>query len=1040
MDHQIAMLWMRGQLSFLEQLCIRSFIDAGHHVVLYSYEPVDRVPEGVECRDADLILPERDDIIHGKSGSPAPHADLFRYRLLSQEAGLIWADTDAYCCRPFTTDTGHFYGWESDREVNIGVLGLPQDSDTLARLVEFTSDEYAIPHFLDPDYVAGLEAARDRGQPVHVGDQVWAVWGPKAFTHFLKETGEIRCALPQAALYPYSFSERRKLFRAGLDHGAVITDETLLIHLYGRRARKRLAETEKGLPHPDSLIGRLLLKHGIDPCDAPLPGCADPDRDAEFARRYREAASGQAARARAEGRADVRPLENVVAVTTMRNEGPFILDWVAYHLSVGITHFLVYTNDCDDPTEQILDALAARGLVTRVDNPVEEGVKPQRQALDAAWSHPLVREADATIVMDVDEYINIHVGGGRLTDLFQAAGDPDLISMTWRLFGTGGATGFEDRPVAELFTRAAPRKTRKPHHAWGFKTIIRREAPFAGFGVHRPHDPTGLMPRWTNGSGEQMPDRFLTEGWRSSVDSWGYDLVTLNHYATRSCESFLVKRDRGRPNHIARPVDLEYWNTFNRNDEEDGSILERLQGARALRLAFSKDPILGPLHDRAVTWHQTRISDLRNLPGEAALFDHISTAPDRHDLDVIDLPAPGLSPPTRLGAVDSLPLRSDPPATGVEAETQFQGLMARIQSRQEVLTPLADPPRSDRVVIVTSMKNEGCFILEWVAYHLSIGVTHFLVYTNDCDDPTDAILDRLQEMGYVTRLDNPFNRDAGQKPQRGALNDAVSRPEVILADWVGVIDVDEFINIHVGDGTFGALLAEAGDPNVISMTWRFFGNKGVHSFEDRWQSEIFTACAPLYIPKPRLGWGFKSFHRLDGPFAKLGVHRPLDLDEERADEVRWVNGAGRVMPERVIRKNEWFSRKDTIGYDLVTLNHYVLRSAESFLVKRQRGRINHVDQDQGLQYWANRNYATETDTSIHVHLARAHETHARLMADEELARLHQTAVAWHRTRITELLEHEDYQALYEAITSPRLPDAIWRERPARESKKLQPAE
>ena len=56
MDHQIAMLWMRGQLSFLEQLCIRSFIDAGHHVVLYSYEPVDRVPEGVECRDADLIL------------------------------------------------------------------------------------------------------------------------------------------------------------------------------------------------------------------------------------------------------------------------------------------------------------------------------------------------------------------------------------------------------------------------------------------------------------------------------------------------------------------------------------------------------------------------------------------------------------------------------------------------------------------------------------------------------------------------------------------------------------------------------------------------------------------------------------------------------------------------------------------------------------------------------------------------------------------------------------------------------------------------
>ena len=239
-----------------------------------------------------------------------------------------------------------------------------------------------------------------------------------------------------------------------------------------------------------------------------------------------------------------------------------------------------------------------------------------------------------------------------------------------------------------------------------------------------------------------------------------------------------------------------------------------------------------------------------------------------------------------------------------------------------------------------------------------------MVYTNDCDDPTNAVLDRLQDLGIVTRRDNPFNREAGQKPQRGALNDAVTLPEVMEADWVGVIDVDEFVNIHVGDGTFADLLEAARDPNVISMTWRFFGNRGVHAYEDRWQTEVFTACAPLYIPKPRLGWGFKSFFRPDGPFGKIGVHRPLELDEDRAVDVRWVNGAGRKMPERVLRKNEWFSRKDTIGYDMVTLNHYILRSAESFLVKRQRGRINHVDQDQGVAYWCNRNYATETDTSI----------------------------------------------------------------------------
>ena len=75
---EIGMLWMQGALSFLEQLCIRSFQDAGHHVALYHYGEVTNVPEGVEMRDANLVVPERAEITHTKSGSPAPHADMFR--------------------------------------------------------------------------------------------------------------------------------------------------------------------------------------------------------------------------------------------------------------------------------------------------------------------------------------------------------------------------------------------------------------------------------------------------------------------------------------------------------------------------------------------------------------------------------------------------------------------------------------------------------------------------------------------------------------------------------------------------------------------------------------------------------------------------------------------------------------------------------------------------------------------------------------------------------------------------------------------------
>lgn len=1027
MDFQIAMLWMRGELSFLEQLCVQSFLDAGHHVALFSYAPIGRVPEGVELRDASDVLPETGFLVHERTGSPALHSDLFRYQLLKRTDRTIWADTDAYCFRRFKPTEGHLYGWESAHHVNGGVLGLPQDSATLAALLDFTKDEFAIPPWERRWKRQEWQAAKEAGTPVHVGEQTWGVWGPHAITHFLKETGEITRALPQAALYPYSFALRRKLVTPGVDHSSAITEETQSVHLYGRRIRKRLAERDQGLPDPESLVGQYLLKHRIDPCEAPLRDCPEPDRDHPFARLYRENAAG---RYHASAATKMRPLDEVVAVTTMRNEGPFILDWVAYHLGVGITHFLVYTNDCDDETDALLDALAMRGLVTRVDNPVAPGEKPQRLALSDAATHPMVRRADAVVVMDVDEYINIHVGEGRLSDLFRAAGDPDLISMTWRLFGTSGTTAYADRPVPETFTRAAPLQTRKPHQAWGFKTIFRREAPFGGFGVHRPQGPTAqTMPRWSNGSGAQMPERYLETGWRSAIDCWGYDLVTLNHYAVRSCESFLVKRDRGRTNHVARPQGIAYWNTYNRNDEEDRTILPRMALGAAVRTVFAKDPVLGPLHARAVAWHTQRIADLRETEREAAFFAAVSADPLSHAVDDVDLPDVAEPPKTdRLLTGEAFQLRREPPATGRAAEDQFRGLMSRTQKRQALLAPLDPRPRSDKVVVVTSMKNEGCFILEWVAYHLSIGVTHFLVYTNDCDDPTNDVLDRLQAMGIVTRKDNPFNRDAGQKPQRGALNDAMDMPVVQEADWVGVIDVDEFVNIHVGDGTFAALLEAAGDPNVISMTWRFFGNKGVHAYEDRWQTELFTACAPLYIPKPRLGWGFKSFFRPDGPFAKIGVHRPLELDGARFEEVRWVNGAGRVMPDRVVKKAEWFSRKDTIGYDMVTLNHYVLRSAESFLVKRQRGRINHVDQDQGVTYWCNRNYATETDRSIQRHLPRARGVLDRLNSDADLSALHRASADWHRARIAALMAIDDYRALYDAITEPCLPDAIWRER------------
>jgi hypothetical protein len=274
-EYQVGALWIGGALSFLEQLCLKSFVDAGQHIVLYTYEPVPNVPVGVELADAATVLPPAEVLRHSRTGSPALHSDLFRYHLLARADRMIWADTDAYCVKPFTTASGHFYAWESDEGVNGGVLGLPRDSATLSALLDFTSDPYAIPDWYGPGYRRELEDAKAKGAPVHAGDMRWGVWGPHALTHFLKQTGDIRHALPRVALYPFAYHERRLMLRAGVDMASYVTDETFSIHFYGRRMRARIL-SEGGIPKPRSVVGRLLRRHGIDPAAAPIPPKSAP--------------------------------------------------------------------------------------------------------------------------------------------------------------------------------------------------------------------------------------------------------------------------------------------------------------------------------------------------------------------------------------------------------------------------------------------------------------------------------------------------------------------------------------------------------------------------------------------------------------------------------------------------------------------------------------------------------------------------------------------------------------------------------------------
>ncbi|SDN36657.1 Glycosyl transferase family 2 [Lutimaribacter pacificus] len=325
---------------------------------------------------------------------------------------------------------------------------------------------------------------------------------------------------------------------------------------------------------------------------------------------------------------------------------------------------------------------------------------------------------------------------------------------------------------------------------------------------------------------------------------------------------------------------------------------------------------------------------------------------------------------------------------------------------------------------ILTVRNEGAFLLEWLAHHRAVGFTDFLVFSNDCQDGTDAMLDRLDAMGLVTHRRNDGPHDKGGI-QFTALKAAEKLPILRRADWVLPLDVDEFMNIHAGDRTLPALLAALPQATAITLTWRLFGNAGIVHYEDAPVTRQFTRAAPAVMHWPWRAAMFKTLYRNDGTYRKPGVHRPRNPDPDRLAQARWFDGQGRELDDS-FKTTRIFSNYGRPNHALVQLNHYPLGAMESYVVKADRGRAVHSDHMLGLDYWVERNFCTDEDTSIHALDSSA--ALAALKSDPELARLHDAAVAWRKARFDALMLHDPCRALFGRLlmtppTRPLPPEA-----------------
>ncbi len=234
-------------------------------------------------------------------------------------------------------------------------------------------------------------------------------------------------------------------------------------------------------------------------------------------------------------------------LATLRDESPYILDWIAHHRAIGVTDFVLYQNDSVDGTKDLLQTLHDAGEIHFVDNttpadapPKFRDLPPQRRAYARALRHPVVQSSDYILVIDADEYLELPADTDLPTFLTRL-NHPDVVSMPWRMMGSSGQTAFDPAPVTTRFTMAADINDQGTERPFKQVKSLYRPKITRLYNLHKPRafregvtwlDPDGTPIRPQMRNSAQLPD-------------FQYKTANLRHYHTKSYPEFCVKIVRG---------------------------------------------------------------------------------------------------------------------------------------------------------------------------------------------------------------------------------------------------------------------------------------------------------------------------------------------------------------------------------------------------------------------------------------------------------------------------------------------------------------
>ena len=294
-------------------------------------------------------------------------------------------------------------------------------------------------------------------------------------------------------------------------------------------------------------------------------------------------------------------LHDLSIVAILKNEGPYLKEWLDYHLLAGVDHFYLYDNASPDNQAEVVKPYVEAGLVDYFSLP---GKMMQHVAYnDAIRRFKFFSRYIAFI--DGDEFIYLKNRGGAITEVVDEILSKNLnaggLAIHWQCFGSNGQEKADySRGVLERFTRRAPKDWAGNSNLIGIDIACNRwiKNIVCPRKINFFQDPHSMI----YFEGVYSIDERSVPVAGSGPLPIVVDKIVVNHYHVKSREEYRNKRARGRATEMVNDRhDESQFRSFDHNEEFDDDILKYREARAKIYQPPDKSRALERLFNAAVS-------------------------------------------------------------------------------------------------------------------------------------------------------------------------------------------------------------------------------------------------------------------------------------------------------------------------------------------------------------------------------------------------------------------------------------------------------